>query len=75
MAITCKIRWDDDDVRFVLDQLAELDLYSTSTLKQQSAGRHVAPDRFLIPCLPVFALCCSLSGEATNTNNILFGLP
>ena len=34
---------DDDEVRFVLDQYAELDFYSTSSLKQQSTGRHVAP--------------------------------
>ena len=32
-----------DDVRFVLDQHAELDIYSASSLKQQSAGKHVAP--------------------------------
>ena len=31
-------QWDDDEVRFVLDQHAELDLYSASSLKQQSAG-------------------------------------
>ena len=37
-------QWDDDDeVRFVLDQHAELDFYSASSMKQQSAGRHVAP--------------------------------
>jgi hypothetical protein len=36
-------QWDDDGVRFVLDQHAELDFYSASSLKQQSAGRHVAP--------------------------------
>jgi hypothetical protein len=30
------------EVRFVLDQHAELDFYSASSLKQQSAGRHVA---------------------------------
>jgi hypothetical protein len=35
--------WDDDEVRFVLGQNAELDFYSASSLKQQSAGRHVAP--------------------------------
>ena len=29
--------WDDDELRFVLDQHAELDLYSASWLKQQSA--------------------------------------
>jgi hypothetical protein len=32
---------DDDDVRFVLDQHAELEFYSASSL-QQTAGRHVA---------------------------------
>ena len=34
---------DDDEVGFVLDKHAELDFYSASSLKQQSAGRHVAP--------------------------------
>jgi len=49
---------DDDEVRFVLDQHAEFDFYSASSLKQQSAGRHVAPLRhiILIPSQPVFAL-------------------
>jgi hypothetical protein len=32
-----------DEVRFVLDQHAELDCYSTSSLKQRSAGRNVTP--------------------------------
>jgi len=33
--------WDyDDNVYFVLDQHAELDLYSASSLTQQSRGRH-----------------------------------
>jgi hypothetical protein len=58
---------------------AELDFYSGSSLKQQSAGRHVAllGHIILIPSQPVFALspkCCVLSGEATNTNFIVFGL-
>jgi hypothetical protein len=35
-------QWDDDEVRFVLDQHAELDFYSASSLKQQSASPHVA---------------------------------
>jgi hypothetical protein len=37
---------------------AELDFYSASSLKQQSAGRHVAPfgHIILIPSQPVFAL-------------------
>jgi hypothetical protein len=61
-AISCKkqvnFQWEDDEVRFVLDQHAELDFYSASSLKQQSAGRHVAPLRhiILIPSQPVFAL-------------------
>jgi hypothetical protein len=36
-------QWDDDEVRFVVDKHAELDFNSASLLKQQSAGRHVAP--------------------------------
>ena len=44
--------------RFVLDQHAYLDFYSASSLKQQSADRHVAPlgHIILIPSQPVFAL-------------------
>jgi hypothetical protein len=68
-----------NEARFVLDQHAELDFNSASSLKQQSAGRHVAPLGHIILILsqPVFALspyCCVLSGEATNTNFIVFGL-
>ena len=50
-------QWDDE-VRFVLDQHAELDFYRASSLKQQSTDRHVAPFRhiILIPSQPVFAL-------------------
>jgi hypothetical protein len=40
--------WDDEDVRLLLDQLAELDFYSVNLLKQQSVGRHVAPLRHII---------------------------
>ena len=69
-------QWDDDVIRFILDQHAEWD---ASSLKQQTTGRHVAPLRHIILILskPVFALspyCCMLSGEATNTNLIVFGL-
>ena len=51
-------QWDDDEVRFVLNQLAELDLYSASSLKQQFADRHVSQlgHIILIPSQPVFAL-------------------
>ena len=58
--------------RFVLDQDVQLDLYSTSSLKQQSADIHVAP----LGHYPVFAhspQCCVLSGEATHTNCIVLG--
>ena len=49
-------QWDDDEVRFVLDQHAKLDFYSASSLKR--AGRHVAPlgHIILIPSQPVFVL-------------------
>jgi hypothetical protein len=48
----------NDEVCFVLDQHAELDFYSASSLKQQSADKHVAPlwHIILIPSQPVFAL-------------------
>ena len=57
MARTSYIQWDIDEVRFVLDQHAELDMYSASSLKQQSAGRYVAPlgQIILILSQPVFA--------------------
>ena len=53
--------------------------HSASSLKQQSPGRHVAPlgHIILIPSQPVCILIpysCVLSGEATNTNFIVFGL-
>jgi hypothetical protein len=56
-----------------------LGFYSASSLKQRSAGRHVAPRGhiILIPSQPVFALspyCRVLSGEATNTNFLVFRL-
>jgi hypothetical protein len=45
-----------NDVSFVLDQHAKLDLYNASSLNQQSAGRHVIPlvHIILIPSQPVF---------------------
>ena len=54
-------------------------VYSASSLKQQSADRHVASLGHIILILNqlVFALspkCCVLSREATNTNFIVFGL-
>jgi hypothetical protein len=58
--------------------------YSTKVLsagsqKQQFSGRHVDPlgHIILIPSQPVFVLsplCCVISGEAINTNCIVFGL-
>jgi hypothetical protein len=49
---------DNNEVRFVLDQHAEFDLYSASSLKQQSADRSVAPFGHIIPIpsQPVFVL-------------------
>ena len=48
----------NDDVHFVLDHHAELDLHSGISLEQQSAGRHLAPlgHIILIPSQPIFAL-------------------
>ena len=49
---------DDDGIRFVLEQHAELEFHSATSLKQQSVGKHVAPLRHIILILsqPVFAL-------------------
>jgi hypothetical protein len=51
-------RWDNDKVSFVLDQDAELDFYSASSLTQQSAGKNVTPvgHIILIQSQPIFAL-------------------
>ena len=56
--VSVNFQWNDDEVGFVLDQHAEVDLYSASSLKQQSADRHVAPLKhiILIPNQPVFVL-------------------
>ena len=53
LVVQVNFQWDDDDVRFVLDQHVELDFYNASSLK-----KHVAPLRYviLIPSHPVFAL-------------------
>ena len=53
------------------------DFYSASSLKQQSEVRHVAPPKnhIPIPSKPGFSLisyCGMLSGEAINTNLIVF---
>jgi hypothetical protein len=56
--VQVNFQWDDDEVCFVLDQHAELDFYGASSLKQQSAGRHVTPLWHIILILsqPVLAL-------------------
>ena len=47
---------NDDDVHCVLDQHAELDLYSADSLPQQSACRHVAPLGHIKRAQSVFVL-------------------
>ena len=59
MARVSYIRWDDNDVRFVLDQRDKLDFYSESSPNQLSEGRHVSPlieHIILIPIQQVFPL-------------------
>ena len=53
-----QVNFQWDDVCFVLDKHAEFDFYSTSSLKQQFAGRYVAPLGHIIPIpsQPVFAI-------------------
>jgi hypothetical protein len=71
-------RRDDGDVRFVLNQQFSW-ICIMVVYWNNSPGRHVTPlgHSILNPSQPVFALtpkCCMLSGEATNTNFIVFGL-
>ena len=78
MARTSK--WNNDEVRFVLDQHAEFDCYSASPRKQQSARKIMSPllgHIILIPSQPVLVLSpkwCLHSAEATDTNFIVFDL-
>ena len=44
--------WDEDDVCFVLNQQTEFGLYIASSLKQECAGRHVAPLGHIILTVP-----------------------
>jgi len=75
MARKSYIQWNDDDVvRFLLDQHAKCDCYTS--LKQQSAGRHVVPLGHIIsiPTPAAFALirnCYVLDGEAIKANIIV----
>jgi len=53
---SCIRRDDDSNVHFVLQQQFMLDFYSASSLKQQSAGRHVARLGHII-LIPSQAFC------------------
>jgi len=65
-ARTSYIRWYDDDL-FVLDQHAQFDFYSASTMKQQSAVRHVAPlEHFILILSETISL--SLVWQDLNSN-------
>jgi len=69
----------DNDVQLVLDQHAQMNFYSASSLRQQSDGKLVASLRhiILIQSKQVFALSplyCVLSGEATHIKYIVFCL-
>ena len=77
MARTSYIQGNDDNVRFILDQHTYVDVYTASSQKQHSAGRHVVPLRhiILIPRQPVVLLSAAyLPGETTDVNFIIFDL-
>jgi hypothetical protein len=65
------VQWDDDEVRFELDQHAYLDLYSASELKQQSTDRNVDSLGHIL-LIPSSSLLFLLN--ATNINFIVVGL-
>jgi hypothetical protein len=80
MRVQVNCQWDDYEARLLLNQHAQLDIvYSASSLRQQSADRHVAllGHTIVIPSQPTFVLsppCCVLSGEATHIYFEVFGL-
>ena len=72
MGICLAISWRDNYIHFVLDNHTKLDIYSASSLNINTLGHII-----LILSQPVFALSPKryvLSGAATNTNSIVFGL-
>ena len=73
-------QWDDDEFRFVLDQHTEVDFLLVLAHWNNSPRIYMSPYSDTLSWFrrqPLFALssyCCMISGEATNTNNIVFGL-
>ena len=66
--------WDEENgVRIVLDKHTELNVYSASSLKQQSSGKHVSSLRLII-LIPRLLLSCVFSREAQHINIVVFGL-
>jgi hypothetical protein len=63
----------DNVVHFVLEEHTWLDVYSSSTLKQQSVGIPVALLIMIIPSQPVFAFTnkyCTFREDVAHTNCI-----
>ena len=54
-------QWDEYEFHFVLDQHAEFDFYSASSLKQQSMDRYVAPLGHIILIQSHLCSICSFS--------------
>ena len=71
MTRTIYILWDDDDddFHFVVDRHAEMDVYTVTSLKHQSAGRHVDPlaETTLILRHSVFDIIPLISPETAST--------
>jgi hypothetical protein len=63
-------QWNDDEVRFVLDQHAKVDLYRASSLQQQSADRYFAPLGNITQ--PVFAIFINAACLAENQQIPIF---
>jgi hypothetical protein len=63
------ISWREEEIRFILDQHAYLDFYSSCSLTQQSADRHVAPlgNIILIPSQAIFVIHPLPEGGGTYT--------
>jgi hypothetical protein len=66
-------QWDDNEIRFELDQYVELDFYSTSSLKQQSTDRPMNWFTwYLIPIIIYCSWMCILWKESLDSGGHQF---
>ena len=71
MARTSYIKWNDYEVRFVLDQHADLNFCRASSQKRHSSGRHVAPFGHIVQ-IPRQTICVLTLGASRRSSKYHF---